>query len=377
MKISPQLPQQESTLILENIGDAVIAIDQQGVIVFVNSAAHHLTRLSSKQTMHRSFFECFSKQKTLCYLAHTALDEGRTISSHETVILKTVTQQRRPVSVTAAPIFSASQQQQGAVIVLHDLTRVHSLEGATRHAEQVTMIKTMAAGLAHEIKNPLGGIKGAAQLLQMELESQHELQEYTELIIRETERINRIIEELLNLSRPRKTQLEAINIGQLLNEIVTLQNTTAADREIHFRWQLDPSIPDIPGDRDLLTRLFLNLIKNGCEAMSGKDEITISSRIDTDYQLSLPGIRPTPMVQIIISDQGPGITTTELEKIFTPFYTTKPHGNGLGLSICQKIVTDHEGLLQFVNRPEGGTQVKVSLPLFHQRCTIRTDQGER
>ena len=276
MKSSQQLSRQEYTLILENISDAVIAIDQQGTIVFLNSAAQHLTRLSDKQTLHRSFFDCFSKQKILCHLARITLDEGRSISSHETVTLKISTQQQRQVSVTVSPILSASHQQQGAVIVLHDLTQVHSLEGATRHANQLTMIKTMAAGLAHEIKNPLGGIKGSAQLLQIELEENTELQEYTQLIVREAERINRIIEELLDLSRPRKAQLESVNIGQLLNEIVTLQKNTAPDRGIRFKWQLDPSIPDISGDHDLLTRLFLNLIKNGCEATPDHSEIPVS-----------------------------------------------------------------------------------------------------
>jgi two-component system nitrogen regulation sensor histidine kinase GlnL len=367
MKSSPQLSQHEYALILENIGDAIVAVDQQGIIIFFNSAAHHLTGLSEKQIMKRSFFECFSKQKTLCYLARTALDEARSISSHETITLKTPTQQQPQVSVTVSPIFSASHQQQGAVIVLHDLTRVHSLERAGHHADQLTMIKTMAAGLAHEIKNPLGGIKGSAQLLQMELEANPELQEYTQLIVREAERINLIIEELLDLSRPRKAQLESVNIGQLLNQIVTLHKTTALDRDIRFKWQLDPSIPDISGDRDLLTSLFLNLIKNGCEAAPDHSEILLQTGIDTEYHLSLPGSRPTPMVQISIYDQGSGISTIEREKIFTPFYTTKTGGNGLGLPICQKIVSDHEGLLQFINRPEKGTQVKVLLPLFTQK----------
>lgn len=366
MKSPQQLSQQEYVLILENIGDAVIAIDQQGVISFFNSAAHHLTSLSAKQTMQRCFFECFPKQQILCYLARTALDEGRSISSHETVTLKFLNQQPRQVNVTASPIFSPSHQQQGVVIVLHDLTRVHSIEGAGRHADQLTMIKTMAAGLAHEIKNPLGGIKGSAQLLQMELETNPELQEYTQLIVREAERINRIIEELLNLSRRRKAQLEEINIGQLLNEIVTLQKTTAPDRNIHFKWQLDPSIPDISGDRDLLTSLFLNLIKNGCEATPDHSEILVQSGIDTEYHLSLPGSRPIQMVQISIYDQGSGISASEREKIFTPFYTTKTGGNGLGLPICQKIVSDHGGLLQLIDRAEGGTQVKVLLPLVTQ-----------
>ncbi|MFK5926506.1 MAG: ATP-binding protein [Desulfuromusa sp.] len=361
------LSHQEYALILENIDDAVIAVDQRGNIIFFNSAAQLYSGLSEKQILDQSFFKYFKNQETLCYLVRTTLDEGRSISSHEAITLSTPNQQQRQVSVTVSPIFSASDPQQGAVIVLHDLTRIRSLEGAVRHTDRLAMIETMAAGLAHEIKNPLGGIKGSAQLLQMELAGNHELQEYTQLIVRETTRVNRIIEELLNLSRPRNTQLGAVSISQLLNEIVTLQKNTVADRGIYFKWQIDPSIPDIPGDCDLLMSLFLNLIKNSCEATIDKSEITISTCIDTEYHLRRPGSDPTPMVQISISDQGPGITAPELEKIFTPFYTTKISGNGLGLPICQKIVNDHGGLLEFCNRPEGGTQVKVSLPLFHNR----------
>ena len=369
------LSHQEYALILENIDDAVIAINQQGKIIFFNSAAQLYSGLSEKQTIDQSFFKCFQGQETLCYLARTALDEGRSISSHETITLRTSSSQPRQVSVSASPIFSGSDPQQGTVVVLHDLTRIHSLEGAVRHADRLAMIETMAAGLAHEIKNPLSGIKGSAQLLQMELEGSSELQEYTQLIVRETARVNRIIEELLNLSRPRNTQTELVNISQLLNEIVTLSKNTVIDRGIYFTWQLDPSIPDIPADRDLLMSLFLNLIKNSCEAAPDRTGITISTRIESEYHLSLPGSRPTPMVQISISDQGPGISATELEKIFTPFYTTKIGGNGLGLSICQKIVADHEGLLQFSDQPEGGTKVKVSLPLFHNRTQNETDKG--
>ncbi len=362
-------------MILENIDDAVIAVNQQGEINLFNPAAQNFTGLSERQSIGRSFFECFNWQKTLCYLTRTVLDEGRSISDHETVTLKTPGQQRkRPVSVTASPIFSTSGPQRGAVLIIHDLSQVRSLEEAVRHADRLTMVGTMAAGLAHEIKNPLGGIKGSAQLLQMELSGTEELQEYTRLIIRETERVNRIIEELLNLSRPRREQVKPVNINQLLDEIVKLQMNAVADRDIQFKLQLDPSIPDIPGDGDLLTRLFLNLIKNACEASVDYSEINIETRIDADYHLSRPGSRPTPMVQICISDQGPGISTAELEQIFTPFYTTKTGGSGLGLPICQKIVTDHGGLLHFNERAEGGTSVRISLPLLNNRQTDDTDK---
>lgn len=371
-----QLSHQEYALILENIDDAIIAVDQHGKIIYFNSSAQLFSGLSEKQSINQSFFECFQGQETLCYLARTTLEEGRSISSHETVTLRTANSQHRQVSITASPIFPASAPQQGAVIVLHDLTRVRSLESAVRNADRLAMIETMAAGLAHEIKNPLGGIKGSAQLLQMELDGNAELQEYTQLIVRETTRVNRIIEDLLNLSRPRKAQLESVNISQLLNEIVTLQKNTVSQRGVVFEWLLDPSIPDIPGDRDRLMSLFLNLIKNSCEATIENSQITIKTRIDTEYHLRLPDTSPTPMVQISISDQGPGISDLELEKIFTPFYTTKEGGNGLGLPICQKIVSNHGGLLEFIKRPKGGTKVKVSLPLLHNLTKKETDKGQ-
>ena len=325
-----QLTPLEYEMILENIDDAVIAVDQNGIITLFNPAAQNFTGLSEKQTVGKTFSECFDWQESLCYLLNTSLTTGRSISDHETVTLSQSDKRReRPVSVTVSPIFSSSGSQLGAVIILHDMTQVRSLEDAVRHADRLTMVGTMASGLAHEIKNPLGGIKGSAQLLQMELGENNEIQEYVSLIIKETERVNRIIEELLDLARPRKACISPVNISKLLDQQVKLQSSASHQKGIVFKWQLDPSIPEIPGDEDLLTRLFLNLIKNACEANPENSEIVIASRIDAEYHLSLPGARPTPMVQIRISDQGPGISPEQREQILTPFYTTKSGGGAV------------------------------------------------
>ena len=362
---SKQIPSpHEYAMILENIEDAVIALDQRGHIKLINPAAQDYAGLSEKQCLGNLFFERFSHQETLCYLVRSALREGRSISDHETIVLRMPGTRQRPISVTVSPIFNTAGEQRGVVLIMRDLTQVRTLEEAIRRAERLSMIGTMAAGLAHEIKNPLGGIKGAAQLLQMELESNQELQEYTQLMIRETERVNRIIEELMDLSRPREAQHNKVNISQVLDEIVMLQKQSVANRGICFKLRLDPSIPPLSGDRDLLVRMLLNLVKNAAEAEPDEGEVVIESRIDSEYHLNIPGTRPTPMVQIIISDNGPGIPKPQLDKIFTPFYTTKDGGTGLGLPICQKIISDHGGLLNFLNRPEGGTSVKISLPLL-------------
>ncbi len=360
---------QHYAMILDNLDDAVIAVDQQGIINLFNPAAQHFTGLSEKQSLGRSFCDCFRQHEILCRLIRIVLEEGRSISDHETVVLRTPGNKRkRPVSVTVSPVFSTAKPQQGAVAILHDLTQVRSLEETVRHADRLSMVGTMAAGLAHEIKNPLGGIKGSAQLLQMELEHNSELIEHTELIVREVDRINRIIEELLNLSRPRKVAFEAVNLSLILDEVIAVQKHSAAERGVKILLRPDPSIPDIPGDRDMLFRLFLNLIKNACEATADDTTVLVESRIEAEYHLSRPGAAPSPMVQVRIHDRGPGIATTELGKIFTPFYTTKTGGSGLGLAICQKIVTAHDGLLHFNELPEGGTRTQISLPLRQHRA---------
>ncbi|MCF6179121.1 MAG: ATP-binding protein, partial [Geopsychrobacter sp.] len=125
-----------------------------------------------------------------------------------------------------------------------------------------------------------------------------------------------------------------------------------------------PSIPSIRGDQNLLTQLFLNLLKNAGEAVAQNGEVRITTRIDSDYHLSTPGERAVPLVKISIEDNGPGIPTEQLERIFTPFYTTKSEGTGLGLATCQKIVSDHHGLMTVKNIKSGGCAFIVSLPLL-------------
>lgn len=372
MSPTKRLALEDYVAIIDNIDDAVIAINQSGTIILFNPAAQNFTGLSERQALGRIFCDCFQRQEGLCDLVRTSLREGRSLSDHEAVTFDAPGHRRkRQLSVSVSPILSTAGQQQGAIVIMHDLTRVRSLEEAVRHADRLTMVGTMAAGLAHEIKNPLGGIKGAAQLLQMELGEKSDLQEYTNLIVRESERINRIIVELLDLAAPRRNRLEPVNINKLLNEMVTLHRHSGTARHIDFKLLLDPSIPPLVGDSDLLSRLFLNLLKNAWEATFEHTEIIIETRIDGEYYLSVEGSRPTPLVQIRISDRGPGLSRTEMEQVFTPFYTTKDGGSGLGLPICQKIVADHGGLLHFNEHPDGGTIVTVSLPL------LRTDRSEQ
>ena len=350
--------------VIENIDRGVVAIDRTGRIALFNPAAQAYTGLSERQGLGRHFEELFAGQDGLLYLIRTAVDNGRSISDHENIWLTRPGRPPLPVSVSVSPIYGgAADDEDGVVMILRDLSRVRELEEAVRRADRLSMLGTLAAGLAHEIKNPLGGIKGAAQLLTMELVSDNPLTEYTRVMIREVERVNGIIEELMDLARPRPPQLTEVNLAKVLNDIVLFQREVQRQQQVDFVLTLDPSIPPLRGDENLLTRLFLNLIKNAAEAIEKAGKVEIVTKIASDYHLSHPGARPVPLVAVEVRDTGRGFPAEELDRIFTPFYTTKTRGSGLGLAICQKIVNDHQGFLKVDSQLGEGTRFSVFLPL--------------
>jgi len=350
-------------MILENIDRAVIAFDNDGRITLFNPAAEALMECSSRQVVGKSYQDLFRDQETLLYLVKIALEEGRSITDDEGLYLHRSNASPLPVNAYTAPIFAQGSNQDGAVMIIRDLSRIKDLEGTLRRADRLSMLGTLAAGLAHEIKNPLGGIKGAAQLLSMELTKDSTLQDYTQIMIKEAERINFIIEELMDLGSPREPEISDVDLTRVMNDIVLLQREAARSQNILFKLKLDPSIPPVQGDEGLLTRLLLNLIKNARESIPSEGDVVIETRIASNYHMTSPGRRSSPMVDIIISDTGCGIAQQEMDRIFTPYFTTKSKGSGLGLAISQKIIEDHNGLLKIESTPGEGTTVTISLPL--------------
>ncbi len=349
--------------ILENIDRAVIACDQSGVIMLFNPAAEALLERSCRQAIGRDYRKLFEGQDRLLYLVRLALESGRSVTDDEGIDLERHNPPPVPVNVYVAPIFTDRGTQDGAVLILRDMTHIRELEGTLRRTDRLSLLGTLAAGLAHEIKNPLGGIKGAAQLLAMELSGDERVEEYSQVMVREVERINAIIEELMDLGNPRPPEIGEVDLARILGDIVLLQQEAARGQGITFNLKLDPSIPPMQADAHLLTRLFLNLVKNAREAIGGPGEVTVETRISPSYHLTGSNHRTSPMVDIRISDSGCGIAAEELERIFTPYFTTKTGGSGLGLATCQKVIEDHNGLLKVESTPGQGTTMTVSLPL--------------
>lgn len=347
--------------VIDSVGDGVIVVASSGLITLCNPAAEEITGFSRRQAQGAEFDKLFALEKTLLEMVNKTIRTGITISDHENVVVRS-TGRITPVAVTCYPLVEGSGENIGAILTLKDITYIRELEAAVRQADRLSTLGTLAAGLAHEVKNPLGGIKGAAQLLEREFEPESEMLEYTQVMIRETERIDHIIRELLELASPRGVKWAPINLHQVLGDILLLQRQAVADRQIAFIQHFDPSIPEIMADGEMLTRLFLNLICNAIDAMGVDGRLTVSSRVLSDYRMA-QNERRSRMVAIEISDDGPGIPSEDLENIWTPFFSTKSGGTGLGLTICHKIVSEHRGMIKAESDPGHGTKFTVLLPL--------------
>ncbi len=347
--------------VIDSVGDGVIVVGSNGRITLCNPAAEAITGFSQRQAQGAEFKKLFALETTLIEMLAKTMRTGITISDHENVVVRS-TGKITPVAVTCYPLVEGSGENIGAILTLKDITYIRELEAAVRQADRLSTLGTLAAGLAHEVKNPLGGIKGAAQLLEREFAPGSEMLDYTKVMIRETERIDHIIRELLELASPRALKLAPVNLHRVLGDILLLQKQAVADQEIAIIQHFDPSIPDIMADEEMLTRLFLNLIRNAIDAMGNDGRLTVTSRVLSDYRMT-QNRRNSRMVAIEVCDDGPGIPQADLENIWTPFFSTKSTGTGLGLTICHKIVSEHRGMIKAESDPGHGTKFTVLLPL--------------
>jgi two-component system nitrogen regulation sensor histidine kinase GlnL len=180
-------------------------------------------------------------------------------------------------------------------------------------------------------------------------------------MIREVDRVNQLIEQLLDLSRPAQLTLEAVNIHEILDDVLLLESQTVGEKEIQIKKRFDPSLPAIKGDRAQLIQVFLNLVKNAFQAMEQNGALTVTTRLETDYHLRGEGRGSNRIIWVDLADQGAGIADEDLPHIFSPFFTTKTNGTGLGLATCYRIIKEHGGLIRVESTEGKGSTFKVSL----------------
>ncbi len=348
--------------VLASLGDGLVVLDLDDRVAFVSPGAEDLTAISAAQASGRNAAQAFAAHP---WIAETiaGLRRGDIRRTSETGELGGRFGRRARVHMTAATIVDAAGAVAGTLLLFRDLGAQRSLAEASERGARVGDLTAVAAGLAHEIKNPLGGIKGAAQLLAEALQATPDLVRYTSLITREVDRVSALLEQLLELTRPPRLRFAAVNVHRVLNEVLLLERSASADDALTVRCNFDPSLPPIWADEAMVRQVFLNVMKNAREAMTNGGTLTITTRVETDFHVRNAGRDHGQFLSVEVEDTGAGIAPEDCERIFTPFFTTKSSGTGLGLAVSQRLVTQHGGLIRIESEPGRGTRVRISLPV--------------
>lgn len=345
--------------IVENLAEGVIAVDLDMRITVFNQSAEKMTGVSRSLVAGKPLSEVFKRDTRLVEMMEKTLKQGRLFAEYDEKLYRRLAPPLA-VGITTSQIFDIDGNLNGAVALVKDLSGIKSLEAGSLRKERLAYIGTFAANLAHEIKNPLSGIRGAAQLLSKKVKEE-KLNEYTGVIMKEADRLNLILNEMLDFARPAKLQKKDVNIHMVLDSVLFLLQEGLPPSA--FVKGYDPSLPPVYGDENQLTQVFLNLVKNAKEAITKDGAIQIITRMITEFHIVDEGSPGGKMVAVEIKDNGCGIKPEDLENIFTPFFTTKHHGSGLGMAISLKIIKEHGGLLKIDSAPGKGTTVEVYLPV--------------
>lgn len=342
------------TLILNSIAEGVCGIDQHQNIVFWNPAAERMTGYKAEEVIGKTSHAIIhhtKKDGTPYSFGECPIDraihDGKTYHICEDIFWKK-DGTYFPVSYTVTPILENGAVV-GGVLTFTDITEKQKTEEFIRTSEKLSVAGQLAAGIAHEIRNPLTAIKGFIQLLQSELD---EKKPYLHIIESEIQRIELILGELLVLAKPQATKFTKSDIGVLLQHVTTLLETQGILHNIQIITKTDPSLPLIECDENGLKQVFINFLKNAMEAMKNGGHIFIEAQKKDEHS-----------VLIRFIDEGCGIPKEHLEKIGNPLFTTKEKGTGLGMMISKKIIEDHGGTMSIMSEVNKGTTIEVILPI--------------
>ncbi len=349
---SPQVPQ--PCELLDNITTAIMLLDGQLRVIYANPAAETLLHCSLRRMRALPLTDLLWQAEPFVEGLTGALRSGHPLTKREQP-LKINNGQVVTVDYTANPLLEPGRDRT-LLLELNQIDRQLRITREEQLLSQQRAMRMLMRGLAHEIKNPLGGVRGAAQLLERELDPPA-LKEYTQVIISEADRLRKLVDRMLGpRGRPRRTWL---NLHELLAHVRNLIKAEAP-AAVSLATDFDPSIPDIWGDRDMLVQALLNIVRNALQAVGDAGQILLRTRIRRQYTIGHRRHRLLACIEVI--DNGPGIPADLREQIFYPMVSGRTQGSGLGLSIAQSLINEHDGLVECDSRP-GHTVFTLLLPV--------------
>ncbi len=346
--------------ILKSVSSGVIAFDKKNKITTFNQAAEKILGFDSSELLGKSCSEAFGEESGLCRLLAVTMQRSEGSPRSELEIVKR-NSEKIWVGISASILKNRKDEAIGAILIFSDITEIKRLQDEVRQKDRLTVLGELAGGIAHEFRNMMGTILGFAKLLSKKIGKKDTKQGMIEAIINELNTMEMMINELLSLGKAQAISLKPVDINKALRNVLIKSMGEAREpwldsaHHVKIDVNIPGDIPEIMADELLIRQAFTNLIQNSVDAMPEGGELKVGGKYH-----ATDGIEK--MVEITIKDTGTGIPKDKLDKIFLPFFTTKPKGTGLGLALVHKIVLSHNGRIEVESEEGKGTTFKVFLP---------------
>ncbi|MBL8144268.1 MAG: hypothetical protein JNM38_24355 [Acidobacteria bacterium] len=346
-----------------SLRNAVVAVTTDGRLAVMNDEAYRALGIKPQpDDIGNGYDEVLRSRPDVIRLLHDAF-ELSTLPNRAEMRIKAT---GKVIGYTLCQITDQRGRISGAALLFKDLTRVEQIEERERLRDRLAALGEMAAAIAHEVKNPLAGIEVLAGLLKRRIPDVPDAQGLLNDIIHEAKMANAIVIEVLEFVRPIRLQRESVTLPRVINEALYMAESLVTRGEVVVSTRLPNALPEIDGDAQQLRQLFTNLITNAFEALGGNGSIAITATHrpgDPDPVAGDGAPVGLGSIEIQIIDDGPGVSSEIRDRIFSPFFTTKPRGSGLGLAIVRKIVDAHDGRIDLRVGTHGGTQFRILLPV--------------
>jgi len=343
--------------LIQSIGSGLILVDTKDRITYFNRAAEKILGYSRKEVIGK-VFTIFSLREKKQAMPNPFMNHDEMDSRREGLILRK-DKVEIPVGFNITDHLDSHGGRIGKIISFRDMTNVLKLQEEILRMDRLVSVGELSSGIAHEIRNPLAGIKTTAQALGEEMGRDDPKREYLNRITKEIDRLNDLLKTFFSFAKPQKLNLVVCNIKDIVNEIIPLLIKDIANRGINFTEEYAANLPKVRVDFNQMHQVFLNLFLNAIQAMPRGGELKITA----EPVRSAPLLNPErDYIRISISDTGKGIPAHDINKIFDPFFTSRPKGIGLGLAITYQIIKNHGGSIKVESKVESGTAFTITLP---------------
>ena len=338
--------------VVDSMADGLVSIDREGKIVTLNRQAAEILGSGRGRLEGMKITSVLGEgiDRILGSMPGQALVRDREMEIHKN---EDGSDSRIPLSLSAAPLRDEEGREMGSVLLIKDLREIRALQEKVHRSERLASLGRLAAGVAHEIRNPLSSIKGFAQYFVKRFSDQDEEQGYASVMVREVDRLNNVITDLLDFAGSKEPYRELQSLNAVADEALKVLGPDIETHKVTVVKEYEPDLPAVSVDRDRISQVFINLLLNALESMEAGGEIRIGLRRSG----------PPQAVEVSVADTGVGIPESDLEKVFEPFFSRKKKGTGLGLAIVHQIVESHRGEIRVESRPGEGTVFRMRLPL--------------